>query len=135
MNDFESGDQAKATPIMNSNDITHPLNRRRLALNMAIHVRVETWKTEIPDAGDIVKEAEVFDRWLIHGDTPVRRIADSEDEPLIGLDTLETAWGLIANAYGGDWNSAPDDWHKAAEQWRDEHWHPALRHEADSGDE
>ena len=36
---------------------------------------------------------------------------------------IELAWGLIANAYGGDWNSAPKEWRKAAERWRDTYWH------------
>lgn len=31
----------------------------------------------------------------------------------------ETAWGIIANAYGGDWDSASDVWKQAAERWRD----------------
>ncbi len=35
-------------------------------------------------------------------------------------DLLETAWGIIANAYGGDWDSAQNkDWKPAAEKWRD----------------
>ena len=42
------------------------------------------------------------------------------------LNAMEIAWGLIANAYGGDWYNAPDDWRKAAERWRDEYWHPEL---------
>ena len=40
--------------------------------------------------------------------------------------SLELAWGLIANAYGGDWENAPTEWREAAIRWRDEHWHPAL---------
>lgn len=39
---------------------------------------------------------------------------------------LELAWGVIANAYGGDWNSAPEVWRRAAIRWRDEVWFPAL---------
>lgn len=36
------------------------------------------------------------------------------------LDELEAAWGIIANAYHGDWDSlAPKDWREAAERWRD----------------
>ena len=35
-------------------------------------------------------------------------------------DTLELAWGLIANAYGGDWDKATDEWREAAERWRDQ---------------
>ena len=34
-------------------------------------------------------------------------------------DLFESAWGLIANAYEGDWLSAPDEWREAAERWRD----------------
>ena len=35
----------------------------------------------------------------------------------------EAAWGLIANAYGGDWDQASEasGWKKAAERWRDEY--------------
>lgn len=33
---------------------------------------------------------------------------------------LDTAWGIIANAHGGDWSKASDDWQEAATRWRDE---------------
>jgi len=33
----------------------------------------------------------------------------------------ETAWGLIANAYGGDWDKASSEWRQAAERWRDQY--------------
>lgn len=49
------------------------------------------------------------------------RVADAEIERL-RLD-IEIAWGLIANAWGGDWDHASEDWRKAAERWRDEAWH------------
>ena len=42
------------------------------------------------------------------------------------IESLEMAWSIIANAYGGEWESAPTEWREAAERWRDEHWHPAL---------
>lgn len=32
----------------------------------------------------------------------------------------EMAWGIIANAYGGDWLKSPDSWRLAAIRWRDE---------------
>jgi len=36
------------------------------------------------------------------------------------LETLlELAWGLIANAFGGDWTKATPEWQGAAERWRD----------------
>jgi len=41
------------------------------------------------------------------------------------LDHLETAWGIIANAYQGNWDTAHPDWRKAAERWR-EKWHKIL---------
>lgn len=34
---------------------------------------------------------------------------------------IELAWGLIANAYGGNWEKASDEWRVAAERWRDEY--------------
>lgn len=48
---------------------------------------------------------------------------------------MELAWGLIANAYGGNWASATDEWRQAAERWRDEHWHPSLRSESSEPEE
>lgn len=36
------------------------------------------------------------------------------------LDMTESAWGIIANAYGGEWDKAQNkDWHPAAIRWRD----------------
>lgn len=34
-------------------------------------------------------------------------------------DLNEAAWGIIANAFGGDWSKASDEWREAAECWRD----------------
>ena len=55
-----------------------------------------------------------------------------EEELLVLRDRLEAAenlnelaWGIIANAYGGDWSNATEEWHRAAAKWR-EHWHAAL---------
>ncbi len=41
-------------------------------------------------------------------------------------DMLELAWGLLANAGGGDWGREGPDWKAAAVRWRDEHYHPSL---------
>ncbi|MDE1904893.1 MAG: hypothetical protein KGH75_00400 [Rhodospirillales bacterium] len=35
-------------------------------------------------------------------------------------DLLGSAWGLIANAHGGDWTKASDEWREAAEEWRED---------------
>ncbi len=36
-------------------------------------------------------------------------------------EAVELAWGLIANANNGDWESANPGWKKAAEKWRDKY--------------
>jgi len=40
-------------------------------------------------------------------------------------DLLETAWVIIANSYGGNWDMAGKDWREAAERWRDK-YHETL---------
>jgi hypothetical protein len=35
------------------------------------------------------------------------------------LDVLEAAWGIIANAGGGDWTKETQMWQDAAARWRD----------------
>ena len=41
-------------------------------------------------------------------------------------DLCDTAWGVIANASGGNWNEASPEWREAAARWR-EQWHTALK--------
>jgi hypothetical protein len=41
------------------------------------------------------------------------------------LDHLEYAWGIIANAGGGDWNNETEEWTEAANRWRHT-WHLIL---------
>lgn len=52
-------------------------------------------------------------------------------EPL--LDELELAWGIIANAGGGDWTRETPDWQKAAAAWRDRVMPAVGAHMADRG--
>lgn len=40
-------------------------------------------------------------------------------------DLTEAAWGLIANAWDGNWNDAPVAWREAAIRWR-EAYHKTL---------
>ncbi len=40
-------------------------------------------------------------------------------------DLLYYAWGIIANAGGGDWTTQTDDWQKAAASFR-EQWHELI---------
>lgn len=44
-----------------------------------------------------------------------RRNADASDL----IDLAEVAWGVIANASGGDWSKATAEWRDAASRWRD----------------
>ena len=38
----------------------------------------------------------------------------------VEADLLESAWGIIANAYGGEWDQAQNrDWKPAATRWRE----------------
>jgi hypothetical protein len=37
-------------------------------------------------------------------------------------EDIEIAWGIIANAGGGDWDREGAEWKKAAERWRDERY-------------
>jgi hypothetical protein len=36
-------------------------------------------------------------------------------------EAAEIAWGIIANAHGGDWEKATPEWKAAAERWRDKY--------------
>jgi hypothetical protein len=48
---------------------------------------------------------------------------------------LEAAWGIIANAQGGDWGKASPEWREAATRWRDAyHRHLDRLHEAPKPD-
>jgi len=42
------------------------------------------------------------------------------------VDGIEVAWGIIANAHGGDWASASPEWRSAATRWRNECWNRVL---------
>ncbi len=46
---------------------------------------------------------------------------DDSHEVLLN-DLLESAWGLIANASGGDWDKATPEWRDAAVRWRDRYF-------------
>lgn len=37
------------------------------------------------------------------------------------FETLDSAWGLIANAGGGNWDLQTEQWRQAARRWRDKY--------------
>ena len=49
-------------------------------------------------------------------------------------DLLMAAWGIIANAGGGDWDTQTPEWKAAAERWRDR-WHAVLPALSDTAEE
>lgn len=54
----------------------------------------------------------------------LRRIVgahDSMDNTVANQEAVNLAWGLIANAYGGDWSAAHPGWADAAADWRDKY--------------
>lgn len=60
---------------------------------------------------------KIIDELVI--DLELQELPDSEDK--INDDLTEEAWGIIANAYGGDWELASSEWKTAAERWRDQY--------------
>jgi len=47
-------------------------------------------------------------------------LCEEAEGVIVRLDYLcETAWCIIANVYGGNWELACKDWRNAAERWRD----------------
>lgn len=41
--------------------------------------------------------------------------------PTVADEAIMEAWGIIANAGGGDWGTQTEEWQQAAASWR-EHW-------------
>ncbi len=56
--------------------------------------------------------------WMLRAwnDIPVSK---DELQDSFQMDMLEAAWGIIADAGGGNWQTQGDDWQLAAEKWRD----------------
>ena len=46
---------------------------------------------------------------------------DVPDRISVSYHLVEYAWGIIANAGGGDWTTQTDDWQKAAATWREQY--------------
>ena len=59
---------------------------------------------------------------LTVGETEPVKERDSDGNSGFWATGVEAAWGLIANAWGGDWDMATDEWREAAGRWRDRYW-------------
>lgn len=61
-----------------------------------------------------------------HCDLAGDALAEIDRLRALHMDALQEAWGLIANAFGGDWSQGSEEWRVAAAKWRDERWRKAL---------
>jgi len=63
-----------------------------------------------------------------HSDLYVRLMAAQEENAKLRdevgrlRDRLEMAWGIIANAGGGNWTLETKEWQRAAARWRDDYF-------------
>ena len=49
------------------------------------------------------------------------------------FEMLDSAWGLMANAGGGDWDLQTEQWRQAARRWRDKYLStPASKEEKEA---
>jgi hypothetical protein len=55
----------------------------------------------------------------VQADAPGQSAAELRQLNRRQLDALELAWGVIANAGGGDWKRESADWQEAAAKWRE----------------
>jgi hypothetical protein len=51
-----------------------------------------------------------------------------------GDEAIEVAWGVIANASGGNWERESPEWQAAAARWRDRFVGPKARRAAENSD-
>lgn len=66
-------------------------------------------------------------RQLVAELAEARSIVKNRDADIAKLRAaVEEAWGVIANAGGGDWSTQKTDWQRAASRWRDNRYHPMI---------
>lgn len=127
-------EHAKANPDRYTSDFVtnfRPCQRCRALANTAEAAAKHDEEQRAKGAEDalLALERQPLHAWtrqaLNKHDTALTEPLRAENARL--LDGMETAWGVIANAHGGDWLLASPEWREAAERWRDHHWHAALR--------
>lgn len=67
----------------------------------------------------------IFSGWGATLDEAERAVLENREPRWPSRSMLEAAWGIIANAWGGNWALASDEWREAAARWRDE-YHDVL---------
>lgn len=76
------------------------------------------------DVARLLDRATIADAYI---DALKERLDTLEAENKALRDCIETAWGIIANAGGGNWNTQTPEWREAAESWRDKQFHPIMK--------
>jgi len=98
-------------------------------VNDIIHER-EQARAELEKYKKAVAEHLRFDMASVLTGTPEERLRLEGETMKVEVerlrDNLETAWGLIANAGGGNWEKESPEWREAAARWRDE-WFAKIR--------
>jgi len=82
--------------------------------------------TDIPDGRLLLMALSKLTCTVYTDKTPCEVVqilqAMADDSDMGNDDMLESAWGIIANAYGGDWDLAQNkDWKPAVIRWRDQY--------------
>jgi hypothetical protein len=94
-------------------------NHSKMGSEPAWHDHLTTYRIDAePDIAEWLVETQVL-------------ILDTRLQDIAGH--LEMAWVIIANANGGDWDSASDEWREAAVKWRDE-YHALTQEDNDEVD-
>jgi hypothetical protein len=94
----------------------------------AMYKAAQAWCSKTTSHKEMdVELALVFARILEETTNEIHVQADKEIRKL--QRGLEMAWGIIANAYGGNWDlsSPASGWKKSAERWRNEVWSPIAK--------
>jgi hypothetical protein len=71
------------------------------------------------DLADNEKMDDKLNAYIASWSAMKERAETAEQKNVKLLELSMDAWGLIANAYGGNWQNAPREWQVAAARWRE----------------
>ena len=92
-----------------------------VGLRLELSDKLRLTESHLADAlAQVATEKQQVQMLLAHGQRLEAQVAAL-------MTGMEIAWGVIANAEGGNWKRGSQEWRGAAERWRDEHWHPAVK--------
>jgi hypothetical protein len=88
----------------------------------AIHIKIARMLLNMTTLQDAKDAQKMLNDWMFEEDKISAELYH-RDLPLPHeFEMLESAWGIIANAYHDDWNRfANSDWRNAATKWREKY--------------